>query len=325
MYYDTKKSNRVLTYGFLCDKISFRKEGFRFSPYGFRTLRLSNFIKLCFVHLRIFECRQVSLYEKPVFFTFIYLKICRFVQRPLRQAVMQSVAVLFIVRRRQDFLYTLRMCRSVQRYRGTEAAATGGYAVCHSPVYCTAVPRFLGMCVFYNILLEVSAITDLMINQQIRDKEIRLIDSTGAQLGIMSAREAQRIADDKRLDLVKISPGAKPPVCKLMDYSKYKFDMQKKEKEARKKQKTVTLKEIRLSPNIDTHDVQVKVKNALKFLKDGNKLKVSIRFRGRELGRADMALGIMHDFAEQVSEYGTIDRQPKVEARTMSMFIVPKS
>ncbi len=164
-----------------------------------------------------------------------------------------------------------------------------------------------------------------MINQQIRDKEIRLIDSTGAQLGIMSAREAQRIADDKRLDLVKISPGAKPPVCKLMDYSKYKFDMQKKEKEARKKQKTVTLKEIRLSPNIDTHDVQVKVKNALKFLKDGNKLKVSIRFRGRELGRADMALGIMHDFAEQVSEYGTIDRQPKVEARTMSMFIVPKS
>lgn len=207
----------------------------------------------------------------------------------------------------------------------TEDAVTSAYAVCRSSVHCMAAPRFLGMCVFYNILLEVSAITDLMINQQIRDKEIRLIDSTGAQLGIMSAREAQRIADDKRLDLVKISPGAKPPVCKLMDYSKYKFDMQKKEKEARKKQKTVTLKEIRLSPNIDTHDVQVKVKNALKFLKDGNKLKVSIRFRGRELGRADMALGIMHDFAEQVSEYGTIDRQPKVEARTMSMFIVPKS
>ncbi len=164
-----------------------------------------------------------------------------------------------------------------------------------------------------------------MINQQIRDKEIRLINSDGTQLGIMSAREAQHLADEKRLDLVKISPAAKPPVCKLMDYSKYKFDMQKKEKEARKKQKTITIKEIRLSPNIDTHDVQVKVKNALKFLKDGNKLKVSIRFRGRELGRADMALGIMHDFAEQVSEYGTIDKQPKVEARTMSMFIVPKA
>ncbi len=164
-----------------------------------------------------------------------------------------------------------------------------------------------------------------MINQQIRDKEVRLIAADGTQLGIMSAKDAQHLADEKRLDLVKISPGAKPPVCKLMDYSKYKFDMQKKEKEARKKQKTITIKEIRLSPNIDTHDVQVKVKNALKFLKDGNKLKVSIRFRGRELGRADMALGIMHDFAEQVSEYGTIDKQPKVEARTMSMFIVPKA
>lgn len=171
----------------------------------------------------------------------------------------------------------------------------------------------------------MSAITDLMINQQIRDKEIRLIANDGSQLGIMSAREAQRIADDRKLDLVKISPGAKPPVCKLMDYSKYKFDAQKKEKEARKKQKTVTVKEIRLSPNIDTHDVQVKVKNALKFLKDGNKLKVSIRFRGRELGRADMAIGIMEDFAEQVSEYGVVDKKPKVEARIMSMFIVPKA
>lgn len=173
-------------------------------------------------------------------------------------------------------------------------------------------------------VLEVSAITDLLINQQIRDKEIRLISNDGSQLGIMSAREAQKLADEKKLDLVKISPQAKPPVCKLMDYSKYKFDAQKKEKEARKKQKTVTLKEIRLSPNIDTHDVQVKVKNALKFLKDGNKLKVSIRFRGRELGRTDMALGIMENFANEVAEYGVIDKQPKVEARTMSMFIVPK-
>lgn len=173
--------------------------------------------------------------------------------------------------------------------------------------------------------MEVSAITELMINQQIRDREVRLINNDGTQLGIMSAREAQKLADEKKLDLVKISPGAKPPVCKLMDYSKYKFDMQKREKEARKKQKTVTVKEIRLSPNIDTHDVQVKVKNALKFLKDGNKLKVSIRFRGRELGRADMAVGIMRDFAEQVSEYGTVDKQPKVDNRIMSMFIVPKS
>jgi len=116
-----------------------------------------------------------------------------------------------------------------------------------------------------------------MINGQIRDKEIRLISDTGEQVGIMSARDAQKLADEKNLDLVKISPQAKPPVCKIMDYSKYKFDLAKKEKEAKKKQKVVETKEVRLSPNIDTHDVQVKVKNAVKFLKAGNKVKVSIR------------------------------------------------
>jgi translation initiation factor IF-3 len=164
-----------------------------------------------------------------------------------------------------------------------------------------------------------------MINGQIRDKEIRLISDTGEQLGLMSARDAQKIADEKMLDLVKISPQAKPPVCKLMDYSKYKFDLAKKEKEARKKQKTVSVKELRLSPNIDVHDVQVKVKNAIKFLKDGNKVKVSIRFRGRELTRKDVAVDIMTDFAEQVSEYGVIDKAPKMEARTMAMFLAPKN
>ena len=143
-----------------------------------------------------------------------------------------------------------------------------------------------------------------MINEQIRDKEIRLISNDGEQLGIMSARDAQKIADEKSLDLVKISPQAKPPVCKIMDYSKYKFDQAKREKEARKKQKTVAVKELRLSPNIDTHDVQVKVKNAIKFLQEGNKVKISIRFRGRELGRTDAAVEIMNDFAAQVAEYG---------------------
>lgn len=168
-------------------------------------------------------------------------------------------------------------------------------------------------------------ITDLMINGQIRDKEIRLISDTGEQIGLMSARDAQKLADEKNLDLVKISPQAKPPVCKIMDYSKYKFDLAKKEKEARKKQKTISVKELRLSPNIDVHDVQVKVKNAIKFLKDGNKVKISIRFRGRELSRKDVAVDIMKDFAEQVSEYGVIDKQPKMEARTMAMFLAPKS
>lgn len=164
-----------------------------------------------------------------------------------------------------------------------------------------------------------------MINEQIRDKEVRLIGDDGEQLGIVPGKEAQRLADEKSLDLVKISPQAKPPVCKIMDYSKFKFDQIKKEKEAKKKQKTVAVKEIRLSPNIDTHDVQVKVNNAIKFLKEGNKVKVSIRFRGRELGRTDIAVNIMKDFAEKISEFGTIDKEPKMEARTMAMFLTPKA
>lgn len=164
-----------------------------------------------------------------------------------------------------------------------------------------------------------------MINGQIRDKEIRLISDTGEQIGIMSARDAQKLADEKNLDLVKISPQAKPPVCKIMDYSKYKFDLAKKEKEAKKKQKVIETKEVRLSPNIDTHDVQTKVKNAIKFLKAGNKVKVSIRFRGRELARQDAAIEIMKDFAVQVSEYGQIEKEPKMEARTMAMFLGPKT
>ncbi len=168
-------------------------------------------------------------------------------------------------------------------------------------------------------------ITDLMINGQIRDKEIRLISNTGEQLGIMSARDAQKIADDKNLDLVKISPNAKPPVCKIMDYSKYKFDLAKKEKEAKKKQKVIETKEVRLSPSIDTHDVETKVKNAIKFLKAGNKVKVSIRFRGREMSRQDAAIEIMKNFAEKVSEFGQIEKEPKMEARTMAMFIGPKT
>ncbi|MCI8805248.1 MAG: translation initiation factor IF-3 [Clostridiales bacterium] len=164
-----------------------------------------------------------------------------------------------------------------------------------------------------------------MINEQIRDKEIRLIGNQGEQIGIISAREAQKMADEQRLDLVKISPNAKPPVCKIMDYSKYKFDLAKKEKEARKKQKTISIKELRLSPNIDTHDIEVKVKKAIEFLKDGNKVKISIRFRGRELARTDVAVGIMNDFSEKVSEYGSVEKAPKMDARTMAMFLAPKA
>jgi len=163
-----------------------------------------------------------------------------------------------------------------------------------------------------------------MINEQIRDKEVRLIDTDGAQLGIVTSRDAQRIADEKRLDLVKISPTAKPPVCKIMDYSKYKFEQQKKEKEARKKQRTIDIKEIRLSPNIDKHDVDTKVKKAIGFLKDGDKVKVTIRFRGRELGRTDVAYAIFNDFTAQVAEYANVEKPPKMEARSMAMFLAPK-
>ena len=163
-----------------------------------------------------------------------------------------------------------------------------------------------------------------MINEQIRDKEVRLIDADGTQMGVMPGRDAQRIADEKRLDLVKISPTAKPPVCKIMDYSKFRFEQSKKEKEARKKQRTIDIKELRLSPNIDVHDIAVKVKKAIGFLKDGDKVKVTVRFRGRELGRTEVAYGIMNDFAKQVSEVGNIEKPPKMEARSMAMFLSPK-
>ena len=168
------------------------------------------------------------------------------------------------------------------------------------------------------------SITDLMINEQIRDKEVRLIDVDGTQLGIVPGRDAQQMADEKRLDLVKISPTAKPPVCKIMDYSKFRFEQSKKEKEARKKQRTIDTKELRLSPNTDTHDVDVKVKKAIKFLKEGDKVKVTIRFRGRELGRTEIGYSIMNDFAQKVSEVGQVEKPPKMEARSMAMFLSPK-
>ena len=168
-------------------------------------------------------------------------------------------------------------------------------------------------------------ITELMINEQIRDKEIRLIDENGEQLGIVSSREAQKIADERKLDLVKIAPTAKPPVCRIMDYGKYKFDQAKKEKEARKKQKTVDVKELRLSPSIDTHDVQVKVKKANEFLKDGDKVKISIRFRGREIGHSKVGMQILEDFAKATEEFGVVDKQPKMEGKSLVMFLAPKN
>lgn len=165
----------------------------------------------------------------------------------------------------------------------------------------------------------------MQINEDIRDREVRVVTDGGEQLGIMSAKEALRKAEERNLDLVKISPNAKPPVCKIMDYGKYRFEQSKREKENRKNQRVIEIKEIRLSLNIDTHDFETKVNHAHKFLKAGNKVKVSIRFRGREMAHPENGLVTMSKFAEAVSEYGTVEKPAKLEGRSMLMFIAAKS
>ena len=176
-------------------------------------------------------------------------------------------------------------------------------------------------------LLEVFHISkqDHQLNEDIRDSEIRLIGSTGEQLGIMSAAQAQRIADEQGLDLVKISPQATPPVCKLMDYGKFRFEQGKREKEAKKNQHVVEIKEIRMSPGIDVGDFNTKLKNAQKFLADGNRVKVSVRFRGREMAHTDIGKDLLVRFAEQCAEVATLDKEPKLEGRSMSIFLSPKT
>ena len=163
------------------------------------------------------------------------------------------------------------------------------------------------------------------LNEDIRDSEIRLIGSTGEQLGIMSAAQAQRIADEQGLDLVKISPQATPPVCKLMDSGKFRFEQGKREKEAKKNQHVVEIKEIRMSPGIDVGDFNTKLKNAQKFLADGNRVKVSVRFRGREMAHTDIGKDLLVRFAEQCAEVATLDKEPKLEGRSMSIFLSPKT
>ena len=165
---------------------------------------------------------------------------------------------------------------------------------------------------------------DMMINEEIRDREIRLIGPEGEQLGIMSARQALDIAEEKELDLVKIAPTAKPPVCKLMDYGKYRFEQSKREKEARKNQKVISVKEVRLSPTIEEHDMQVRVRDCVKFLQNGDRLKVSIRFRGRMITHSDVGLQVMNEFFARVKDYAVQDRKPSTEGRTMTMMLSPK-
>lgn len=163
------------------------------------------------------------------------------------------------------------------------------------------------------------------LNDEIRDKEIRVIGADGAQLGIMSGDEANRLADEQNLDLVKISPNAVPPVCKIMDYSKFCFDQKKREKEAKKNQHVVEIKEVRMSPSIDVNDLNTKVKSAQKFLKDGNRVKVSVRFRGREMAHTNLGEKLLTDFADACAEMATVEKNPKLEGRFMAMFLSPKS
>ena len=157
----------------------------------------------------------------------------------------------------------------------------------------------------------------------IRDNELRIISAEGEQLGVMDAKSAQKIAAESGLDLVKISPNAQPPVCKIMDFGKYKFELAKREKENRKNQKVINIKEVQLSPSIDTNDFNTKCNHAIRFLKNGDKVKVSVRFRGREISHSEMGETLLLKFAENVKEFGNMDKAPKLEGRNMVMFLVP--
>ena len=186
--------------------------------------------------------------------------------------------------------------------------------------------RMLWHPLFYRFM-EVLTIAKLdhQLNEEIRDKEIRLIGADGAQLGIMSTAQANALAEEQGMDLVKISPNAVPPVCKIMDYSKFCYDQKKREKDAKKNQRVVEVKEIRMSPSIDTNDLNTKIKAAQKFLADGNRVKVSIRFRGREMAHTNIGEKILLDFAAACAEVSSMEKNPKLEGRFMAMFLAPKN
>ena len=172
--------------------------------------------------------------------------------------------------------------------------------------------------------MEGKTISELMINEEIRDTEVRVIGEAGQQLGIMSAKEALALAEEAGLDLVKIAPTAQPPVCRIVDYGKFKYEQLRKEKEAKKKQKVTEVKEIRLSPNIDTNDLNTKMNAARKFLSKGDRVKVTLRFRGREMAHMNTSKHILDDFAQNLSDVAVMEKAPKVEGRSMTMFLTEK-
>lgn len=176
----------------------------------------------------------------------------------------------------------------------------------------------------YIIIWRCTTISELMINERIRDREVRLVSESGEQLGIMSSREALKLAREADLDLVKIAPNAKPPVCKIIDYGKYRYELARKEKEAKKKQKMMEVKEVRLSPNIDTNDLNTKANQARKFITKGDKVKVTLRFRGREMAHVNYSKQILDSFYERLEDIAVVDKNPKMEGRSMVMFLSQK-
>lgn len=176
----------------------------------------------------------------------------------------------------------------------------------------------------FSEVIRISSNKDLQINEEIRDRELRVIDSNGDQMGIMSSKQALELAAERQLDLVKIAPQAKPPVCRIMDYGKFRFEQSKKEKEARKNQKITNLKEIRFTPNIEEHDMNVKAKNAMKFLQDGDKVKVTIRFRGREVDHASFGHNALNRFVDIVKDVCVVEKPAKLEGKNMTMILAPK-
>ena len=219
--------------------------------------------------------------------------------------------------------YTLtRQSRSNRFSPGGKASAGSHTQVAVRPVWGSGAyasvfffEQINGGCVFIN---------DLMINEEIRDREVRVVNSQGEQLGIMPTAQALKLAEEMQLDLVNIAPAAHPPVCKLMDYGKYRFEMSKKEREIKKNQKVIETKEVRLSATIEDHDIDVRYRQAIKFLQDGNKLKVTIRFRGRQIAHSEIGTDVMDEFAERIRDYGVVERRPMVEGRNMTMMVAPR-
>ena len=166
---------------------------------------------------------------------------------------------------------------------------------------------------------------DLMINEEIRDREVRLIDENGEQLGVMPTQKALELAEERGLDLAKIQPTAKPPVCKLMDYDKYRYEQSKRERENRKNQRVVAIKEVQLSATIEENDVLTKAKMATRFLEDGDKVKVSIRFRGRQITHSEIGMKVMQDFAQRCASVSSVERRPMMDGRHMIMILAPKA